>query len=236
MRNNYLYDAALLRPLAIVLLVLYHAFIPYTHGWAQPKNFQDIDSYWWIAKASYSCMLELFVFISGYVFALSFEKKKPTLKQVVVKKLKRLYLPSIVFSVIYLFLFVDYTKDSLRIILYNILSGFGHMWFLPMLFWCTLLAYLIDKIKIGTSCKIIILFCLTFASFFPLPLRMGNAFFYLLYFYIGMVFFRYKKEIVSKCTFKNIVVTWGVYLIIFIFGTILIKDYLPQLQDNTSII
>ena len=105
MGKKSLNDILIIRPLAIFLLVVWHSFIIYTGGWKQPESFKHIETYWWIAKASYACMLELFVFISGYVFALGLEKKNPTLKNTIFSKFKRLIFPSLIFSIIYYIMF-----------------------------------------------------------------------------------------------------------------------------------
>ena len=113
MCKKLLNDVVIIRPLAIFLLVVWHSFIIYTGGWKQPENFKPIETYWWIAKGSYACMLELFVFISGYVFALGLEKKNPTLKNVLVGKFKRLIIPSIIFSLVYYVMFYDIHNFSI---------------------------------------------------------------------------------------------------------------------------
>ena len=61
-------EVAFIRPILIFLLVIYHAFDIYAGGWIQPEGYVDIPMYKDIAILSYSCMLETFVFISGYFF------------------------------------------------------------------------------------------------------------------------------------------------------------------------
>ena len=136
MGKKLLNDVVIIRPLAIFLLVVWHSFIIYTGGWAEPENFKSIELYWWLAKGSYACMLELFVFISGYVFALGLKRKKPTLKNVLSSKFKRLIIPSIVFSIIYYVMFYDIRNLQISSFVIKILSGCGHMWFLPMMRIC----------------------------------------------------------------------------------------------------
>jgi len=73
--REYLSEIAFIRPLLIVLLVMYHAFIIYMGGWQEPSGFIPCKGYEWIARFSYSFMLETFVFISGYLFAFQRLKK-----------------------------------------------------------------------------------------------------------------------------------------------------------------
>ena len=68
MVSNRLSEIDVIRPVLIFLLILYHSFIIYAGGWREPAGFEPNAAYWWIAKGSYSFMLETFVFISGYVF------------------------------------------------------------------------------------------------------------------------------------------------------------------------
>lgn len=77
---NNLSEISVIRPILIVLLVVYHAFIIYRGGWVQPVGYQDNTTYWWIASSAYSFMLEMFVFISGYVWAFQIMERKQTHK------------------------------------------------------------------------------------------------------------------------------------------------------------
>lgn len=196
-QKKLLNDVVIIRPLAIFLLVVWHSFIIYTGGWSAPAGYMPIEGYWWLAKASYAFMLELFVFISGYVFCLSLQKKNPSFKNVVVGKFRRLIVPSIIFSLIYYFLFYDLAEFSVRGFIMNILNGCGHMWFLPMLFWTTLIAYLLNAIKCSDVVKVVIALGMVVLSFLPIPLRISSAFYYTFFFYIGMVMYKNKDVILS---------------------------------------
>ena len=57
------------RLLLIFLLVVHHSFNIYSGSWTEPEGFKSISAYWWISKFSICFLLELFVFISGYLFA-----------------------------------------------------------------------------------------------------------------------------------------------------------------------
>jgi len=96
-------EVNIIRPIVIVLLVLMHSFTIYAGGWSMPEGIHDVRAYFWIAKMSFSCMLEIFVFISGYLFAYQIYelKMKYTFKKILSSKFKRLIIPSIVFSLFY---------------------------------------------------------------------------------------------------------------------------------------
>ena len=132
-------DVVLIRPIIIFLLIVYHAFIIYQGGWSEPEEFAPVAAYWWIAKVSYSILLPMFVFVSGYVFAFQvIVLGKPIrVGDVAIRKFRRLLLPCYVFGAIYYFLF-EFSPTDFFIFqfLYSVANGIGHLWFLPMLFWC----------------------------------------------------------------------------------------------------
>ena len=108
MNKKILQDVVLIRLVLIILLVLYHAFAIYNGAWSMPNGIDEVRPYWWIATLSYSFMLETFVFLSGYVFGFQIREKykgQISFTNAVVNKAKRLLVPSIVFSVLYFFIF-----------------------------------------------------------------------------------------------------------------------------------
>lgn len=229
-------DVVIMRPLAIFLLVVWHSFIIYAGGWREPVDFQPVETYWWLAKFSYAFMLELFVFISGYVFSLSLQKRNYKFSELVVSKLKRLIVPSILFSLIYYFMFYDLSKFTVVGFVMDILSGCGHLWFLPMLFWVTLLGYAIDKIEISEMVKMLIVLCLPALSILPVPLRIGSALYYIPFFYVGMIVFRKKSSIIDGFSNSlNTSILWGgVFVVAFVLGTLFIRDILPQYKATSE--
>ena len=78
-------------------------------------------------------MLESFVFISGYLVGYQVLIKKREL--IIMNKVTRLLVPSILFSLIYWLIF-NYNGIVSETFFYDLVNGVGHMWFLPMLFWC----------------------------------------------------------------------------------------------------
>lgn len=177
-------EVVVIRLVLIVLLVLYHSFCMYSGAWKPLDGMPDIKAYWWIDKVSYSFMLESFVLISGYLFAFQYEKGKiRNIKSLVISKTQRLLVPSIIFSVIYLLLFKP--EISRFGVVYDIINGIGHMWFLPMLFWCFIMTYYFNKIKIKEELKLVGLFVFAMLPSLPIPLRIGTSLHYLFFFYLG---------------------------------------------------
>lgn len=223
----------ILRPITILLLVIMHSFTMYSGGWSLPEGItNDIRAYFWIAKTTYSSMLEMFVFISGYIFAYQIYElqRKYTFKTIINKKFKRLIIPSIVFSLLYALFF--YNKEfNIITFSYDILSGLGHLWFLPMLFWCFIFTYLILKINIKEEIKLLFLFCCSIISFVPLPFRLSRAMYYLFFFYLAFYILKNKDFIVKK--FVNVKTIFFV-LLLFLLLFVPLTLYREQLNIRIS--
>lgn len=194
MEKPFLNDICVARIILIVLLVLYHSFAPFNGAWKYPENLPSIDLYWWIATFSYSFMLPMFVFISGYLVGHSAKIHRGanlTAQNLIYKKIRRLLLPSICFSIIYFFIFRN-IENSGNSIIYYILNGAGHMWFLPMLFWNFVFLYFIEKYR-NYSYRVVLFLSLILSSIFlvSLPFRLSNAIQYFFFFYLGYVSARF---------------------------------------------
>lgn len=101
-------DVVILRPICIFLLVVYHSFIIYKGGWYEPVGFEPNEIYRWIAELSYSFVLQLFVLLSGYVYGYQCSmsaKNTLNIRALVLSKCKRLLLPSLIFSLVYFYMF-----------------------------------------------------------------------------------------------------------------------------------
>lgn len=180
-------NVVVIRPILIVLLVFYHAFLIFQGGWGSAGQFPEIKVYWWLDKLSYSFLLETFVFISGYVLGYQVRMKGKSIlspKSFFWKKIKRLIIPSIVFSFLYIILLGDISQPILKT-LNSIVNGVGHMWFLPMLFWCFTLVWLIETLNLSPRVVLPILLPCSICSFIPIPLRIGVSMYYMLFFYVG---------------------------------------------------
>lgn len=232
--KKQLSEVTIIRPVTILFLIVVHSFAIYTGSWGKPEGISDVKAYFWIGKLAFSSMLEMFVFISGYLFAFQLYdlKKEYTLKKLVYDKFKRLVVPSIVFSTIYMAIF---QVDSVSIFksLYDILNGVAHLWFLPMLFWCFVCTWFLLKIKISDEIKLIILFILSILSFVPLPFRLTNTLYYLFYFYLGIYIFKHKDYIVKNIIFmRSICIILLLFVITFVLFTILRENLQIDSCDN----
>lgn len=201
--KSILTNVALIRPILLVLLVFYHAFAIYSGAWAPIQAYPKVPVYWWLDKLSYAFMLETFVFISGYVFGFQVRTKgeeKLKAKNLLWGKFKRLMIPCMVFSLLYILLFGHITQPVQKT-LYGLVNGVGHMWFLPMLFWCFVGIWIIEKLHLKAKWVIPVLVLCSICSFLPLPLRMGTAMYYMVFFYVGYIL---QKENISLDRFYTL--------------------------------
>lgn len=186
-QKKLLLDVSIIRPILIILLVFYHAFAIYSGAWAPIDYFPEVPVYWWLDKLSYACMLESFVFVSGYVFGYQVRTKgeeKLNAKKLFLAKFKRLIIPCALFSLLYILLFGDISQP-LGQTLYGLINGVGHMWFLPMLFWCFVGVWVFEKLRLNTIFVFILLILSSIFWVFSLPLQIGKTIYYMLFFYTG---------------------------------------------------
>ena len=159
------------------------------------------------------------MFCSGYLFALTLTRKRQSFWEIAKSKAKRLLLPSVVFSAIYVALLYDTTSRSVGNLLLTIVSGAGHMWYLPMLYWVMLMCYAVDKLECSNKWKILGLIALPVLSILPLPLQINRAVYYALFFYLGMLIFRNRDVIISKIkSIKQVLLSLFIFVCIYAVG------------------
>jgi len=236
-------NVSIIRPILLVLLVFYHAFAIYSGAWAPIEGYPEVPVYWWLDKLSYAFMLEMFVFISGYVFGFQVRTKgeeKLRAKNLLWGKFKRLMIPCMVFSLLYILLFGNITQPIQRT-LYGLVNGVGHMWFLPMLFWCFVGVWIVEKIQLKPNLILPILVVVSVVSFLPLPLRLGRTMYYMLFFYVGYILQRENVSLERFYTLKHSVIALVLFCLLFPAFTLL-KEKLGHtsmegiLVDNQLII
>lgn len=229
--NKQLNEINIIRPIAIILLIFMHSFSMYDN---YDSNVANI--YHWIVKIFTSCRLEILTFISGYLFSFSIYEKKKNLyiREVIRSKFKRLIIPSIVFSICYLYLFLPSEKN---ITVYHVLSGIAHMWFLPMLFWNFIASFFLMKLKIPEYIKLILLSLLAIVSFIPLPFHMTQSMYYMLFFYLGIYIYANKQYFIDNfATNKRCILLCFIFLLLIIPMTLIKYDTFAYLgYENANI-
>lgn len=142
-------EVSVIRPLIIFLLVVYHALCPFTGGWAPPAGVGSNALYWWLGRLISGFRIETIAFIGGYVFCFQcceLGKRQP-LHRFVWKKVRRLLIPCFLFGTLYYLLFrFNAARFSWYVAFWKVANGIGHLWFLPMLFWCFLAGWAVDRL------------------------------------------------------------------------------------------
>lgn len=225
----------IIRTWVIIGLVAYHAFAPYTGSWEMPgSELQSIPLYNWLGKLFYSGMLETFVFISGYVFALGDNKHHYELSDLFRKKIKRLYIPCLVFGVLYVLVLQDWWNLLNVDCWIAIVNGIGHLWFLPMLLGCFLLEKIwLKYVGLRYWWGLLLIALLPIPT---LPANFNSSFYYLFFFHIGYLFFLYREKFILLIK-SNRGILPGlaiVYLIVF-YGLTLVQIQF-QITSDLSII
>ena len=232
-KKVWLNEISFMRPCLLVLLVLYHVFAPYVGTWEKPDGIGDVELYRWIGLLSKAFRLEGFVFISGYIFTFQFieRHKYPKLSLLLKSKIKRLLITSFFFSILYLLIFNYY--DSPFDFVRKVIQGAGHLWYLPCLFWCFVIQYLVLR-KDNPGIIVPVLIVILLISIIPLPLNLHKPLYYALFFYGGGYFWKHSQKIKTFATWKTVTLCWilfGVLFIVLNSITIRISGYYNQITN-----
>lgn len=221
MGQKYFDDINILRCLVLLCLLVYHSTAFFIGAWQPPFPYEEgtVSSiYAWVARFSYAIMLEMFTFVSGYLFASQI--KGYSLWSLVKKKFARLFIPALFWGCIYGVLLRGLFITSGWQGISDLLTGVGHLWYLPMLFWCFIFAFLLIRLLkspllvLGTGLLLCVLSRLLVCPFggFLAALK------YLLYFLLGYYSFIYHEWIFEHLQKRWwIVIGGGVFLLLF-FG------------------
>lgn len=188
MHRKLLEDVVILRLVFCLLIVLYHALCIYGI-WEEPiAGIEYVNTYKSLALAFAKLRIPGFVFISGYLLGYIARNKSSalTFNGCVIKKIKRLLIPSIVFSAIYLLLYAPRPVSAGKAV-YEVFNGYAHLWFLPMLFLCFVFTWILTRFQ-WSQRLILVTTIVILISICPcpsLPLHLNSTFRYYLYFYMG---------------------------------------------------
>lgn len=215
--KKLLYEVSIIRPLIIFLLVVLHSFAPIIGSWEAIKGVETIPAYYWLCKFIQGFRIETIALIAGYVFAFQSIDlgRKYDFLPFAWKKVKRLIIPCIAFSLAYFLLF-NYEGETFKPLNFcvTILSGAGHLWFLPMLFWCFIAIWIIDKYKLS-SWWLLVTLCIL--SIFPIPFYVPLGFqrlpHFLFYCYLGYYIYEQHEILISNgMNWKPIILLWLFYI------------------------
>lgn len=221
-KDKKLIEIDALRALCIFLLISDHSLAVFSGAWERPESIANIEAYRWLGKLAYSFMLPMWVFISGYIWGYQIYagNKQFSLRQLIQKKGNRLFVPTIIFGLLYIVLFdsiSDLTSPK-GILLF--LSGKGHLWFLPMLFWVFIFSNFINKMHLNDLLVLsIVLIVSMFAWNLP-SFGIGGGLYYLFFFQSGTLSYKYRNHlnpIISKI--PVIILLFIVFCASFVFLT-----------------
>ena len=237
-QKKLLTNVVVIRFILILLLVFYHAFAIYSGAWKPIEGYPIIQAYWWLDKLSYSFMLQMFVFISGYVFGYQVRTRGDVTleaKNLFVGKFKRLMIPCIVFSLLYIIIFNQITQP-ITTTLYGLFNGVGHLWFLPMLYWCFVSVYLIEKMHFSILYVLPLFLIISIFPSVPLPFRISVAFKYIFFFYVGYLLQRQKQQFERFYTSRNAIALFMIFLVAFISLTYFQNNDFLNIRTNDNLI
>ena len=147
MTSHYKADIAMLRLLAIIVVVAFHAYgMCYAEAHLPqplPKVYEETYE-WFNQFIPINVAIPLFVFVSGYLFAIRLQKRKyQSLWHVAKDKFLRLGVPYYFFLPIMMATYSGFKREPYYT------GGYWHLWFLPMLWWLFIVTYLLYPIFLG---------------------------------------------------------------------------------------
>ena len=195
-----LYEPDVLRAFAAVIVVFFHA---YCMMYA-PAHFPDTveiyrDQYYWFNSICLWFHMPIFIFISGgvYGYLYAFKEKYRDFFSFVKNKAKRLLIPYAVFAVLFMVSTNDWSWKGL----YS--GAYSHLWFLSMLFWCFVIAAVINQWKFASNVWIRVLLliisfaCLCFSRSPGNYVGVTFSYRWFFWFYLGFVVYSSRQNVYS---------------------------------------
>jgi len=222
-KKKLLYEVSLIRPVVIFLLVVMHSFTKISEGGGRTTDYQLPEVYQWLCHFISGFRIETIALVAGYVFAYQslVLNRKYEFKPFVLKKFKRLVLPMLFFGLFYYVLFL-YTPTTFSVgdFLLKWFSGCGHLWFLPMLFWCFLAIWLIDRLHLSSWTTLIVLATLAILPlpYYRLPLGFARLPHFLFFVYGGYYLYEYRDILARYGLFsvKAVLLLWVSYVMLVV--------------------
>ena len=217
--NGKLYDVIVLRFVAIIIVVAFHAYgMMYadTHFPALKHIYYRLY-FTWNQCVIVNVAMPMFVFVSGYLFAFLWRKGKyQNFWELVKNKAKRVLLPYFIFGLVMMATTNNFHPFTL------LYGNYWHLWFLPMLFWCFVVAFFLNKYFISLKAQITIA-CISFIlSLFPcfIPRLLGvqGVSIWFCWFYLGIIIYNYKEKLIlCIAKFRLEYILFIAYLVITIY-------------------
>lgn len=230
--KKLLYEVSIIRPMVIFLLVVFHSFTKIAAGGGKVNDYQLVAVYQWFCWLISGFRIETIALIAGYVFAYQSLDLNRSYKFVpfLWKKFKRLIIPMLVFGLVYYFCYLfDSEAFEVKSFLVTLFSGCGHLWFLPMLFWCFLAIWFIDHFKFSSWFTLILLAAITIIPIPSLPFGFGKLPHFLFFVYAGY-FLWTKRDWLLRNGLNNATICtfWIIYIVFVILMHIFIPTFSPE--------
>lgn len=227
MKDN-VHEVDFLRIFATASLLVWHCFYCPIGRWALLE--EDSLIHFLMKTSSYlipDANMPLFTFISGFLFYFLFKEKGKyrDFLPFVTGKVKRLLVPFLFFGLLLPLSSIGY-PDVLVFVRDKMLVGEGgHLWYCPMLFWCFIFAFVLLKINnkwlVAVFCALSLFLCCSYEFVwslpFKLPLGIGNACYYFVYFFAGGVVCNYRQALSQKLVPKRWLLLAAYVLVALVF-------------------
>lgn len=210
--NSIRYDIEALRVIAMLCIVSGHCFAVYG-VWStglQVDNISEVNLYRAVNPLLIYFALPVFTAISGYLIGYrgTFSTPSFSYSSFFLRKVKRLYVPALFFSLLYALLFQKEVFSGFDTSVKLLIEGQGHLWFLYMLFLLYVLSfpiYLMLRRGSKWSCVLVSLGICFVSCFFPLETSIFTIFFYQVFFLLGALIGDKHKQYENEVKMTNIV-------------------------------
>lgn len=226
--KKLVYEVSIIRPLVIFLLVVFHCLCIYSGNWDSIDSIKNVPSYYWMANLIIGFQLQTMALVSGYIFAFQNTtlKKEYKLTSLLHKKAERLLIPCYIFSLIYFFMILaPFNNYSWSNFLFIISNGAGHLWFLPMLFWCFVCLWIIHHYQPNRFWTFIILSVLSILPIPSLPFGLTSMPHFVFYAYTGYCLWIYRERVLEKFLKKKWIVFFIVAYLVLLYLNCSLKHF-----------
>ncbi len=207
-KKDYRYDIAMLRLLCTTIVVFFHAY-----GMMYASHFSDATVAMYKAKYEFfnstyliNIAMPMFLFISGFLFGGQLLKSQPiSFIKTVKGKFMRLMMPFFVFATLFMF-----TQNAASFKPFYQWT-YSHLWFLPMLFWCFITTWLLQRLIMNRSYYVsiptlIILFVIAIPDkIFPMIFGLHHINTDLCWVALGAWFYKHEVQFLPKSTLLKII-------------------------------
>lgn len=230
-RKNYRYDIAMLRLLCITIVVFFHAY-----GMMYASHFSEATAAMYQKRYEFfnqtyliNIAMPMFIFISGFLFGSQLMRSSQPISftKMIHNKFMRLMVPFFVFATLFMF-----TQDAVSLRPFYQWT-YSHLWFLPMLFWCFVVTYLLrplilnDRYTVYIPALVVLFGISLLDKFVPMIIGLHNISTSICWFALGVWFYKHEKELLisSASPRLRIIVIAAGFIIYFCGMTLYPMEY-----------